>query len=181
MSKPFEIFNESVSWERQAKLIGTPIEIWGNDLIREKNLSKEIKFEDYHKQYFDNVAIGYADMKPLTGALELLDKLEQLKIPIALATTTPRIKFDPKMVYHKNILDKMNCIVTGDEVINGKPSPDIFLLAAKRLGKDPKKCIVFEDSPAGIKGANTAGCYTVAIPDSRMVNYTKSLFDIATV
>ncbi len=73
----------------------------------------------------------------------------------------------------------MTAIVTGHEVVNGKPTPDIFLLAAKKLGKDPKKCIVFEDSPAGIQGATSAGCYAVAIPDSRMVEWTRSKFNIA--
>ena len=58
--------------------------------------------------------------------------------------------------------------VTGDEVANGKPAPDIFIEAARRIGCDPKKCIVFEDSPSGIAGAHAAGCLAVALPDARM-------------
>ena len=56
-------------------------------------------------------------------------------------------------------------VVTGDEVEHGKPAPDIFLLAAARLGLDPRDCCVFEDAFSGIRGANAAGCGAVLIPD----------------
>ena len=69
---------------------------------------------------------------------------------MAIATSSIKSSFDIKMKYHKNILQYMKVIVTGDEVKNGKPAPDIFLLAAERLKMDPKKCIVFEDSPFGV-------------------------------
>jgi len=47
-------------------------------------------------------------------------------------------------------------------------SPDIYLLAAKRIGVPPKHCLVFEDSPYGIKSASAAGMYSIAVPDPRM-------------
>ena len=60
----------------------------------------------------------------------------------------PRLgsSFDKKMEYHTDILEKMNAVVTGDEVARGKPNPDIFIEAARRIGCDPKHCVVFEDS-----------------------------------
>ena len=87
---------------------------------------------------------------------------------MAIATSSPRHSFDKKMKYHQNILASMSAVVTGDECAHGKPAPDIFLEAARRLGCDPKQCIVFEDSPLGIEGAQRAGCRTVALPDPRM-------------
>jgi len=180
MSKPLERLGvEGISWKRQSQLIGTPIQVWGRQVIDERNLTEKLDLNDYIKEYFDEVGLGYSKMGPLPGAMELINKFHSLKIPMAIATTTPRPKFDTKMVYHTKILEKMTCIVTGDEVINGKPAPDIFLLAASKLGKDPKKCIVFEDSPWGVQGANTAGCYSVAIPDSRMIQFIKEDFKIA--
>ena len=49
-----------------------------------------------------------------------------------------------------------------------KPAPDIFLVAARRLGVDPADCLVFEDSPFGVTAAKAAGMYAVAVPDSHM-------------
>ena len=61
----------------------------------------------------------------------------------------------------------MKTITTGNEIQNGKPAPDIFLLAAQKMNIDPSKCIVFEDSPSGVMAAKAAGCFCVAIPDKR--------------
>lgn len=61
-------------------------------------------------------------------------------------------------------------IVTGDDknVKNGKPAPDIYLEAAKRLGVHPSECLVFEDALMGAQSGKSAGCHVVAVPDSRM-------------
>jgi HAD superfamily hydrolase (TIGR01509 family) len=55
-------------------------------------------------------------------------------------------------------------VVTADDVVNGKPAPDIFLKAAKLLGVAPAKCLVLEDAPAGIIAAQDAGMQVIAIP-----------------
>ena len=61
--------------------------------------------------------------------------------------------------------------MTGDEIVNGKPHPDIFLEASSNL--EPRKAVVFEDSPFGVLGAKTAGAYTVVPPDPRLIKGTK--------
>ena len=58
-----------------------------------------------------------------------------------------------------------DAIVCGEEVVNGKPAPDIFLLAARKIGVDPRRCCVFEDAISGITGAFRAGCRAVMVPD----------------
>jgi beta-phosphoglucomutase-like phosphatase (HAD superfamily) len=55
-------------------------------------------------------------------------------------------------------------VVTGDEVLDGKPDPEAYLTAAARLGADPRRCVAIEDSPTGIASAEAAGCVVVAIP-----------------
>ena len=87
---------------------------------------------------------------------------------MAIATSSIKESFDIKMKYHEKMVGYMDVICTGNMVENGKPAPDIFLLAAKKLKLDPKKCIVFEDSPNGVLAAKAAGCYCVALPDSRL-------------
>lgn len=63
----------------------------------------------------------------------------------------------------KRILHRVVC---GDLVANGKPAPDIFLLAAERIGISPADCYVFEDGYNGLRGASAAGCAPVMIPDT---------------
>jgi len=82
----------------------------------------------------------------------------------ALSLLSSKITFLAFMEY----LSHLGFQVTGDEVERGKPAPDIFLEAARRLGCKPEHCVVFEDSPLGVAGAHAAGCCAVALPDPRM-------------
>ena len=61
-------------------------------------------------------------------------------------------------------MDGMRCVCTGDEVERGKPDPEIFRLAASRLGVDPARCVVIEDTPLGVRAAKAAGMRVVAVP-----------------
>lgn len=71
---------------------------------------------------------------------------------------------------HENMFLSFQDIVSGDDpyVENGKPAPDIYLEAAKRLGMHPSECLVFEDAFTGAEAGKSAGCHVVAVPDSRM-------------
>jgi beta-phosphoglucomutase-like phosphatase (HAD superfamily) len=73
----------------------------------------------------------------------------------------------------------MSAIVAGDDpaVKNGKPAPDIYLEAARRLGVDPSECLVFEDALSGARAGKAAGCFVVAIPDPRFSPEEKAVFD----
>ena len=98
------------------------------------------------------------------GCLEILDFLREQGIKIAIATSTTK-EIALKNLTNLGLTDKYDALVTGDMVSNGKPDPDIFLLAARRLGLDPARCVVFEDAFSGIRGAHAAGCRPVLIPD----------------
>jgi beta-phosphoglucomutase-like phosphatase (HAD superfamily) len=93
-----------------------------------------------------------------------LSAVEQHALPKAVATSTRREKAID-LLKRADLLQHLNTVVGGDEVANGKPHPDIFLMAAKRLNIDPKYCVVFEDSAAGIKAAHAACMIPVLIPD----------------
>ena len=85
------------------------------------------------------------------------------KVPMAVASagTTTMVKASLSSV---NILSWFDAIVGSDEVENGKPSPDVYLEAAHRINVDPMNCVVFEDSEAGILGAESAGMKVVVVP-----------------
>ncbi len=71
---------------------------------------------------------------------------------------------------HEKMFEAFQEIVPGDDenVKNGKPAPDIYLEAAKRLGVHPSECLVFEDALTGAKSGKSAGCCVIAVPDLRM-------------
>ncbi|KIR01419.1 pseudouridine-5' phosphatase [Lachnospiraceae bacterium TWA4] len=102
------------------------------------------------------------DLKP--GVLTILDYLKSNGLKVALATST---KFDRAKSYLSSlqIVDYFEEITSGDMVTNGKPDPEIYLLAAKKLGLSPANCLAVEDSYSGLLSANRAGCYPVMIPD----------------
>ena len=101
-------------------------------------------------------------LKP--GIHELLAYLKERGIKTAIATSSP---IERTILYLTSVgLEKsFDELVSGYMVEKGKPEPDIYLYAAKRLGVEPFRCMVLEDSPAGILAAYRAGCLPVMVPD----------------
>jgi pseudouridine-5'-monophosphatase len=115
----------------------------------------------------------YPSSQPLPGAVRLTQHLNQQKIPQAIATSSSRHHFQLKTINHQQWLQAFDLFVFGDdpEIGRGKPAPDIFLLAAKRLEAKPEQCLVFEDSIAGMEAAIAAGMSVVVIPDPDVDRY----------
>jgi beta-phosphoglucomutase-like phosphatase (HAD superfamily) len=105
--------------------------------------------------------------EPMPGAVELTRYLEVNAIPHAVASSSSRRTFELKTQRHTDWFARFTTCVLGDdpEVHSGKPAPDIFLVAAKRMGAPPEACLVFEDAPAGIQAALAAGMHVVSVPD----------------
>jgi HAD superfamily hydrolase (TIGR01509 family) len=101
-------------------------------------------------------------LKP--GLLELLDWLEAQSIPKAVATSTRHARARAKLE-KAALLPRFVALVGGDEVAQGKPSPDIFITAAARLRCAPADALVLEDSEAGLVAAARAGIPAIAVPD----------------
>jgi len=99
-----------------------------------------------------------------SGLVFLLDHLASLGIPLAVATSARRESAVWKL-RKAGILDRFSALACGDEIRNGKPAPDIFLLAAERLRQKPCDCVGFEDSPAGLQGLHAAGIRSVFVKD----------------
>lgn len=102
----------------------------------------------------------------MPGAKELLEELNARGYAVGLATSTPY----REAMEHLERTDMVKyfregAIITGDMIENGKPAPDIYLLAARRLGVEPAACVGVEDSPNGIRAIHAAGMRAVMIPD----------------
>ena len=96
------------------------------------------------------------------GLVELLDFLVEKGIRRAVATSSRKENAKKKLTPFKAYFE---VLVTGDDIKNGKPAPDIFLLAAKELGLQPEECLVLEDSFAGMRAAKAAGIEAIMVPD----------------
>lgn len=101
-------------------------------------------------------------LKP--GVPEIFDTLRGRGYRLALATSTSAPSVADYM-RRTGLAKHFDVIVTGDRVENGKPAPDIFLLAAKELGLTPDRCTVIEDSHNGVRAGAAAGMDVVMIPD----------------
>ncbi len=104
-------------------------------------------------------------LRPHTGLPELLEHLAARGVPVAVATAAPPENV-PHTLAETGLGDRLRVVVRADEVKNGKPAPDVFLEAARRIGADPRACLAFEDAPLGIRAARAAGMGCVAITTS---------------
>jgi HAD superfamily hydrolase (TIGR01509 family) len=118
--------------------------------------------------YFEDI-ITTKGIDPIPFAEELLQKVKKLPVMMALATSSRRMKM--QMVMKKlNFLQYFDEVVTGEEVHNSKPAPDIFLRAAEKLNLDAKECIVIEDASTGVSAAKSAGMMCIAITTTHARN-----------
>ena len=110
------------------------------------------------------------------STMELLERIKMLDKPIAIATSNSR-ELALMALEKNNIRNYFDTIVTSCDVDNGKPSPDVFLEAARQISIDPKECLVFEDTYAGVLGAKRAGMTVVAVYDDASKNSIKEIKD----
>lgn len=99
-----------------------------------------------------------------TGAVTLLEHFQSQQIICGVASSSPTQHIQHRLS-HVNVLDYFSTITSGQEVVNGKPSPDIYLLAIQKLGITVDECIAFEDSEPGARAAIAAGLKVVVVPD----------------
>ena len=98
-----------------------------------------------------------------------LAQLREMKLPLAVATSSVSASARP-LLDRTGIRSLFSVVITGDEVQQGKPHPEIYLRAAKKLGISPEACLVIEDSLAGIAAGKAANMRVAAIPDRRFVD-----------
>ena len=141
---------------RSANVIKDYIGITGEEDV--KRILKE-KFD-----YFVEL-ITANPIKPVEAAEAFLKSVQNYPVKVALATSSRKEKMQ-MVLQQLNFLKYFDVIVTGDEVENSKPAPDIFLKAAERLGLSAKDCMVVEDGPIGVAAAKNAKMKCVAITET---------------
>jgi beta-phosphoglucomutase family hydrolase len=150
------------------KLIGRNVN--GIKEALQKEFGDDFPFDDIYKKK-SQLALETTNkngviIKP--GVHELLDYLNKENYKIAVATSTRRERA-LQLLEEAKIKEKVNYVVCGDQVENSKPDPEIFLRAAEGLNVEPEKCIVIEDSDAGITAAHAAKMTGIHVPDMKLL------------
>jgi beta-phosphoglucomutase family hydrolase len=132
---------------------------------KESDIIANEKQINYRQRISENI-------KSFPGAIELIKSLRQHGIKIAIASSAPLENIRP-IIRGLAIEDCFQAIAWGTEVNEGKPNPQIFLLAASKLGVEPGNCVVIEDAIAGVAAAKEAGMKCVAVTNSHPKNTLK--------
>jgi HAD superfamily hydrolase (TIGR01509 family) len=108
--------------------------------------------------------LAQAELTLKAGVIEILDRLDALALPRAIATSSRRETVDHHLGEH-GVLHRFHAVVASGEAARAKPHPDPYLLAAERLGVTPEHCLALEDSHNGVRAAAAAGMMTIMVPD----------------
>lgn len=157
-------FGKEYTWEIKRRIMGGSA-IRGAEVIVAE-LGLPIDAQEYLTRRRRILERSFLDARPIVGAMPLVRYLLDLGLPLAIATSSERTLFELKSKPH----DWISCfsvVVCGDDarIRDAKPAPDIFRLAARELGVEPAQCVVFEDSPNGVRAAAASGARVIARRD----------------
>jgi HAD superfamily hydrolase (TIGR01509 family) len=121
--------------------------------------------EEINAEVVQRLLARYRESLPLVvGAVEAVERLSA-RWPLGLASSSNREVIDA-VLDGAGIAERFTATVSSEEVARGKPAPDVYLEAARRLGADPAQCVAIEDSRNGIRSAHAAGMRVIAIPNA---------------
>lgn len=136
------------------------------EILYKKFYGDDFPFDFYSSRIYEKL-LDYNEKYGLElceGVLDVLRYFKKIGKPCVLASSSDRSVVN-SYLKKNNLEEYFTDITTGDEINNGKPAPDIFLLASKKQNINPKDCMVFEDSYNGIRAANSANMKAIMIPN----------------
>jgi beta-phosphoglucomutase family hydrolase len=148
-----EEFKEKISGKKNSQIL---------NIVFERELSQEES--DKYAQEKESIyrELYKPDIQEINGLTNTINKLQELGIKTAIATTAPAANREFALE-SLNLQGKFEVILGDEHVEHGKPHPEIYLSAAEKLGVNPQECLVFEDSPVGIAAGKAAGMAVVGI------------------
>lgn len=178
--KIFKKFGANISEEEHNSYIGmTSMGMWNEIKVRhnfKQSFSVEELIEMEVKNYIELIQSN-RNIKPINGVVELIDELHKNHIKLAIASSAVRKSIET--VVDMFALEKYFEIrISGEDIKNGKPAPDIFLMASRHLGVKPKDCIVVEDSKNGVYAAKEAGMKCIGFSNPNSGNQDLSSADM---
>ena len=150
------------SYELITSLMGSSMSEYKKKIVN--YYGDDFPIDKYYQMVFDynQIMINNGELKLMPGAIELLSFLKQNNITMRIATSTP-LDVAKKMLKNLNIIDYFEKIISGEEVKNGKPHPDIYNQAC--LDVDKEDVLIFEDGHNGARAAISSNHKLVLVPD----------------
>lgn len=161
-------YGKTFDWSVKANMIGRPAIDSSRHLV--ETLDIPMTPEEYLEEREGLLRKYLSGCRPLPGAERLIRHFHRHRIPIAIATSSSQELYEIKVRHHHSWIDLFEAVVTSDNpaVKHGKPSPDIFLVAASSLGIDASRTLVFEDAPSGLEAGKAARMRVIVVPDPNM-------------
>lgn len=163
----------------------TSVDIFSDVLKKEHRTDVSVQeIVNYKHAHYLELAVGGA-LEAIPGSLELIARLRAAGVPLALATSSWRRVVDAILVQF-DLTEAFASVISGSELPKSKPDPAIYRLSAEALGVDPRKCVVLEDTAAGVAAAKGAGMYCIGFrsPHSGVQDLSRAdeiVDDLATI
>lgn len=170
------------SWEMLADELGKPMpadhflrgfgmknQVIIPDILGWSNDPDEIHQYSLRKEYLYREIVRERGIEPLPGVLDVLRMLSDNEVPCSVASSTHRENIET-IFDVIGVRGYFQAVVTSEDVLHGKPDPEVFLKAAKKLGRDPRHCVVFEDAHVGIEAGLAAGAKVIAVATTNVLD-----------
>ena len=149
------------------RIYGRTNKEWITNLFGPLSHDELIRYEEEKEGLFRELFKN--DIKALDGLNQFLHQLKEKNIPVAIGTSAPRSNVD-YVLAHTKLEKYFSVILDESHVEHGKPNPEIYLKVADRLGFEPARCVVFEDSLSGVESARRAGAKVVGVATTHSVD-----------
>ena len=136
-----------------------------NDAALRQHFGEHVDLDDFHlavRAHIETERVAGAVLK--TGVTELLDRLDRVGLPRAIATSSTHEWVDRHLGLH-GLAPRFNAVIARGDYVNSKPHPEPYLAAAAQLDVAPEFCLALEDSYTGVRAAHAAGMMTIMVPD----------------
>lgn len=174
--KLLKTFGVEVDTEELLQYMGRSTQKLLNDFIEAYHL--DVNYSTLLEKHKANlIDIFSMQVQTIKGIPEFITVLESYDIPCALASSS-NLQLIQTVLNHFSWQERFTQVVSGEEIIHGKPAPDIFLETAKRLAIPPNNCIVIEDSNAGVRAGKAAGMRTIGFHSPNSHHQDISMADL---
>ena len=168
---PFdEVQNEKFKGVSRKRCLEILLELGGKHASQDQFAAWLAEKNEDYLSYIDKMEAS----EILPGVMKVLDYLKDHEIPMALGSASKNAR---PILGKVKLLPYFDAIVDGNEVTKAKPDPEVFLIAARKLGADPENCVVFEDAVAGIAAARQAGMISVGIGNGKILQAADYTFE----